>query len=101
MSVQISASDINKLRQQTGAGMTNCKKALVDSNCDFEAAVDYLRKKGAKVAGSRQDRDSNEGVIIAKAAADGKSGIVVEVNCETDFVAKNADFVAFAESVAD
>ncbi|GEM67901.1 elongation factor Ts [Sphingobacterium mizutaii NBRC 14946 = DSM 11724] len=101
MSVQISASDVNKLRQQTGAGMMDCKKALVEANGDFEAAVDYLRKKGAKVAASRQDRDSNEGVIIAKAAADGKSGIVVEVNCETDFVAKNADFVAFAESVAD
>ncbi|UIR54980.1 translation elongation factor Ts [Sphingobacterium sp. SRCM116780] len=101
MSVQISASDVNKLRQQTGAGMMDCKKALVEANGDFEAAVDYLRKKGAKVAASRQDRDSNEGVIIAKAAANGKSGIVVEVNCETDFVAKNADFVAFAESVAD
>ncbi|MGN5955012.1 translation elongation factor Ts [Sphingobacterium lactis] len=101
MSVQISASDVNKLRQQTGAGMMDCKKALVEANGDFEAAVDYLRKKGAKVAASRQDRDSNEGVIIAKASADGKSGIVVEVNCETDFVAKNADFVAFAESVAD
>lgn len=101
MSVQISASDVNKLRQQTGAGMMDCKKALVEANGDFEAAVDYLRKKGAKVAASRQDRDSNEGVIIAKAAADGKSGIVVEVNCETDFVAKNADFVAFAESVAE
>ena len=100
MSVQISASDVNKLRQQTGAGMMDCKKALVEANGDFEAAVDYLRKKGAKVAASRQDRDSNEGVIIAKASQDGKSGIVVEVNCETDFVAKNADFVAFAEKIA-
>lgn len=101
MSVKISASDVNKLRQQTGAGMMDCKKALVESNGDFDAAIDYLRKKGAKVAASRQDRDSNEGVIIAKAAADGKSGIVVEVNCETDFVAKNTDFVAFAEKIAD
>ena len=101
MSVQISASDVNKLRQQTGAGMMDCKKALVEANGDFEAAVDYLRKKGAKVAASRQDRESNEGVIIAKAAADKKSGIVVEVNCETDFVPKNADFIAFAESIAD
>ncbi|MFD2597358.1 translation elongation factor Ts [Sphingobacterium corticis] len=101
MSVQISASDVNKLRQQTGAGMMDCKKALVEANGDFEAAVDYLRKKGAKVAASRQDRDSNEGVIIAKSTADGKSGIVVEVNCETDFVAKNADFIAFAEKIAD
>lgn len=101
MSVQISASDVNKLRQQTGAGMMDCKKALVESNGDFDAAIDYLRKKGAKVAASRQDRDSNEGVIIAKASADGKSGIIVEVNCETDFVAKNTDFVAFAEKIAD
>ncbi|MGO3107721.1 MAG: translation elongation factor Ts, partial [Sphingobacterium sp.] len=92
---------VNKLRQQTGAGMMDCKKALVEANGDFEAAVDYLRKKGAKVAASRQDRDSNEGVIIAKSAADGKSGIVVEVNCETDFVAINADFVAFAQKIAD
>jgi len=81
--------------------MMDCKKALVEANGDFEAAVDYLRKKGAKVAASRQDRDSNEGVVIAKATADGKSGIVVEVNCETDFVAKNADFVAFAEKIAE
>jgi len=100
MSVQISASDVNKLRQQTGAGMMDCKKALVEANGDFEAAVDYLRKKGAKVAASRQDRDSNEGVVIAKATADGKIGVVVEVNCETDFVAKNADFVTFAEKIA-
>lgn len=101
MSVKISASDVNKLRQQTGAGMMDCKKALVEANGDFEAAIDYLRKKGAKVAASRQDRDSNEGVIIAKATTDGKSGIVIEVNCETDFVAKNADFVTFAEQIAD
>ncbi|MEH6304862.1 translation elongation factor Ts [Olivibacter sp. CPCC 100613] len=99
--VQISASDVNKLRQQTGAGMMDCKKALVEANGDFEAAVDYLRKKGAKVAASRQDRDSNEGVVIAKTTVDGKRGVVVEVNCETDFVAKNADFIAFAESIAD
>ncbi|MGN0002223.1 MAG: translation elongation factor Ts, partial [Sphingobacterium composti] len=101
MSVQISASDVNKLRQQTGAGMMDCKKALVEANGDFEAAVDYLRKKGAKVAASRQDRDSNEGVVIAKSSADGKTGIVVEVNCETDFVAKNSDFVAFADKIAE
>ena len=99
--VQISAADVNKLRQQTGAGMMDCKKALTESNGDFEAAIDYLRKKGAKVAASRQDRDSNEGVVIAKTTADGKKGIVVEVNCETDFVAKNADFVAFANAIAD
>ncbi len=99
--VQISAADVNKLRQQTGAGMMDCKKALTEANGDFEAATDYLRKKGAKVAASRSDRDSNEGVVIARTTADGKKGIIVEVNCETDFVAKNADFVAFAQSIAD
>ena len=99
--VQISASDVNKLRQQTGAGMMDCKKALVESNGDFDRAVDYLRKKGAKVAANRQDRESNEGVIIAKTTADSKKGVVVEVNCETDFVAKNEDFIAFAESIAE
>jgi elongation factor Ts len=99
--VQITAADVNKLRQQTGAGMMDCKKALTEANGDFEAAIDYLRKKGAKVAASRQDRESNEGVVIAKTTADGKRGVVIEFNCETDFVAKNADFVAFANSIAD
>lgn len=79
----------------------DCKKALVEANGDFDAAVDYLRKKGAKVAASRQDRESNEGVVIAKTSSDGKRGVVVEVNCETDFVAKNADFIAFAEKIAE
>jgi elongation factor Ts len=81
--------------------MMDCKKALIEANGDFEAAVDYLRKKGAKVAASRQDRDSNEGVVIAKATADGKRGVVVELNCETDFVAKNADFIALANKFTD
>lgn len=79
----------------------DCKKALTEANGDFEGAIDYLRKKGAKVAASRQDRESNEGVVIAKTTADGKRGILVELNCETDFVAKNADFVSFANSIAD
>jgi elongation factor Ts len=95
----ITAADVNKLRQQTGAGMMDCKKALDESNGDFEAAVDYLRKKGAKVAANRQDRDAKEGVVLAKTTADNKTGVVVSVNCETDFVAKNADFISFAESV--
>ncbi len=99
--VQITATDVNKLRQQTGAGMMDCKKALTEANGDFEAAIDYLRKKGAKVAASRQDRESNEGVVIAKTTAEGKHGIIVEINCETDFVAKNAEFIAFANSIAD
>src|ERR1700709_892138 len=99
--VQISASDVNKLRQQTGAGMMDCKKALTETNGDFEAAIDFLRKKGAKVAASRQDRDSNEGVVIARASADGKFGVIIELNCETDFVAKNAEFIAFGNQIAN
>src|SRR5471032_998030 len=99
--VTISASDVNKLRQQTGAGMMDCKKALTETNGDFEAAIDFLRKKGAKVAASRQDRDSNEGVVISRTSADAKRGVIIELNCETDFVAKNAEFVAFANAIAN
>jgi len=99
--LQITASDVNKLRQQTGAGMMDCKKALTETNGDFEAAIDYLRKKGAKVAASRQDRESNEGVVIARTSEDGKRGVIIELNCETDFVAKNAEFVAFANAIAN
>jgi elongation factor Ts len=99
--VTISASDVNKLRQQTGAGMMDCKKALTETNGDFEAAIDFLRKKGAKVAASRQDRESNEGVVIARSSADGKFGVIIELNCETDFVAKNAEFIAFANMIAN
>src|ERR1700750_1308466 len=99
--LQISAADVNKLRQQTGAGMMDCKKALTETNGDFEAAIDYLRKKGAKVAASRQDRESNEGVVIARTSADGKRGVIIELNCETDFVAKNAGFIAFGNAIAN
>ncbi len=98
--LQITASDVNKLRQQTGAGMMDCKKALTETNGDFEAAIDFLRKKGAKVAASRQDRESNEGVVIARTSEDGKRGVIIELNCETDFVAKNAEFIAFATAIA-
>ncbi len=96
----ITAADVNKLRQQTGAGMMDCKKALEETNGDFEAAVDFLRKKGAKVAANRADRDAKEGVVLAKTTGDHKKGILISVNCETDFVAKNADFITFAENVA-
>lgn len=95
----ITAADVNKLRQQTGAGMMDCKKALEESNGDFEAAVDFLRKKGAKVAASRADRDAKEGVVLSKTSADKKTAVVVSVNCETDFVAKNSDFIQFAETI--
>ncbi|XZF13247.1 translation elongation factor Ts [Chitinophagaceae bacterium MMS25-I14] len=101
MSATISASEINKLRQQTGAGMMDCRKALTETNGDFEAAIDWLRKQGQKVAAKRSDREANEGVVIAKTTADNKTGIVVCVSCETDFVSKNADFVAFVQSIAD
>ena len=99
--VTISAQDINKLRQATGAGMMDCRKALVETNGDFEAAIDWLRKQGQKVAAKRGDREAKEGVVIAKTTADHKTGIVVCVSCETDFVSKNADFVAFGQSIAD
>lgn len=99
--VTISAQDINKLRQMTGAGMMDCRKALTETNGDFEAAIDWLRKQGQKVAAKRGDREAKEGVVIAKTTDDKKTGIVVCVSCETDFVSKNADFVAFAQSIAD
>ena len=97
----ITATDINKLRQATGAGMMDCRKALTESNGDFEAAIDWLRKQGQKVAAKRSDREAKEGVVLAKTMADNKSGIVLCISCETDFVSKNADFVAFANSIMD
>jgi elongation factor Ts len=97
----ISAADVNKLRQMTGAGMMDCKKALVESNGDFEAAIDNLRKKGQKISLNRADRAAQEGAVIALTSEDRKTGIVVELNCETDFVAKNEDFVKFAYEIAN
>ena len=97
----VTAADINKLRQATGAGMMDCRKALTESNNDFEAAIDWLRKQGQKVAAKRSDREAKEGVVIAKTTPDHKAGIVLCISCETDFVSKNADFVAFAQSIAD
>jgi elongation factor Ts len=97
--VTITAADINKLRQSTGAGMMDCRKALTETNGDFEAAIDWLRKKGQKVAALRGDRDAKEGVVLAATTADNKTGIALCLSCETDFVSKNADFVAFAQSI--
>ncbi|MGE0569256.1 MAG: translation elongation factor Ts, partial [Bacteroidia bacterium] len=97
----ITAAEVNKLRQQTGAGMMDCKKALEETKGDFEAAIDFLRKKGAKVAANRQDRDAKEGVVLAYTSSDNKKAIVISVNCETDFVAKNEDFIGFTKQVAD
>ena len=97
----ITAAEINKLRQATGAGMMDCRKALTETNGDFEAAIDWLRKQGQKVAAKRSDREAKEGVIIAQTSADHKTGFVVCISCETDFVSKNAEFVAFAQTIAD
>jgi elongation factor Ts len=97
----ITAAEINKLRQVTGAGMMDCRKALTETNGDFEAAIDWLRKQGQKVAAKRSDRDAKEGVVIAQTSADKKTGFIVCISAETDFVSKNADFVAFAQSIAD
>jgi elongation factor Ts len=101
MSVNITAADINKLRQQTGAGMMDCRKALVESNGDFEEAIDYLRKKGQKVAALRGDREAKEGVVIAQTTGDNTTGFILTLACETDFVSKNDEFVAFAKSIMD
>lgn len=98
---QITAADVNKLRQQTGAGMMDCRKALVESDGDIEKAIDYLRKKGQKVAALRSDRETKEGVVIAKVNGDAAAGVILCLSCETDFVAKNEDFVNFAQTLTD
>ncbi len=97
----ITAQDINKLRQATGAGMMDCRKALTETNGNFEDAIDWLRKQGQKVAAKRSDREAKEGVVIARTTFDNKTGFIVAISSETDFVSKNAEFVAFATSIAD
>jgi elongation factor Ts len=97
----ITAAQVNELRKQTGAGMMDCKKALVESDGNIEAAIDFLRKKGQKVAAKRGDNDAKEGLIYATAAEDGKTGVLLQLNCETDFVAKNGDFQTFVQSLVD
>ena len=99
--VAISAKDVKKLRDMTGAGMMDCKKALAATNGDFDEAVAELRKKGQKVASKRADRDATEGAVIAKVNADNTRGVVIKLSSETDFVAKNEDFVAMANKMAD
>lgn len=97
----ISASDVNKLRQITGAGMMDCKKALVEAEGDFDKAIEILRKKGQKVAANRSDRESTEGAVIAVVNADKTQGVIISLNCETDFVGKNEGFVKLAQDLAN
>ncbi|WP_047246397.1 translation elongation factor Ts [Maribacter thermophilus] len=98
---KITAAEVNKLRKTTGAGMMDCKKALVEAEGDFDKAIEILRKKGQKVAAKRADRDSSEGAAIAKVNADKTEGVIISLNCETDFVAKNDTFVTLANDLAD
>ncbi|WP_031426329.1 translation elongation factor Ts [Flavimarina sp. Hel_I_48] len=98
---KVTAADVNKLRKTTGAGMMDCKNALVEADGDFDSAIEILRKKGQKIAAKRADRDSSEGAVIAKVNEDATKGIIISLNCETDFVAKNDDFVTMAHKMAD
>ena len=98
---QISAADVSKLRKVTGAGMMDCKNALTESDGNFEVAIEIIRKKGQAVANKRADRDASEGVSLSKANASGDFGALIVLNCETDFVAKNVDFVKFAQKILD
>ncbi|MFN8299398.1 MAG: translation elongation factor Ts [Chitinophagales bacterium] len=97
----ITASQVNELRNLTGAGLMDCKKALTEAGGDIQKAIDYLRKKGAKVAELRAGRSAGEGLVIAKTSADNKSGVAVYLSCETDFVAKNEDFGKLANAIAE
>jgi elongation factor Ts len=101
MEVKFTAADVKKLRDTTGAGMMDCKKALEEANGDLQGAIEYLRKKGQKMSDKRADRDAKEGVVIALISDDATKGIVVRVSCETDFVSKNAEFVGFVQNVAN
>jgi len=97
----ITAKDVNKLRQMTGAGMMDCKKALTEAEGDFEKAVELLRKKGQKVSASRADRETSEGVIFTKTVNEGTKGVLISLTCETDFVAKNEDYISLGQSIID
>ena len=99
--IKITAAEVNKLRQATGAGMMDCKKALVEAEGDFDKAIDNLRKKGQKVAANRADRDSSEGAAVAKINADNTVGVAIVLGCETDFVGKNENFLALASQFGD
>jgi elongation factor Ts len=99
--MSITASQVNELRKKTGAGMMDCKNALVESNGDMEQAIDLLRKKGQKIAAKRGDNEAREGLVFAQASADTSFAVLLSLNCETDFVAKNDDFRAFVQSIVD
>ena len=99
--MSISAQDVKELRDATGVGMMDCKKALEEADGDFDKAVELLRKKGQKVAAKRADREAEEGLVVTSISEDASTGAIVEVNCETDFVARNDDFQSFADRVAD
>ncbi|MEI6410310.1 MAG: translation elongation factor Ts [Bacteroidota bacterium] len=101
MEVKITAADIQKLREITGAGMMDCKKALQESDGDYEAAQDYLRKKGIAKAAKREDREAKEGVVVARTNANQTRGVIIALNCETDFVARNENFITMANKMAD
>jgi elongation factor Ts len=97
----INAADVAKLRRITLAGMMDCKKALEEADGNFDKAIEIIRKKGQAIANKRADKDAGEGVVLSKASADGKLGAIIVLNSETDFVAKNADFLAFANKILD
>ncbi|MFT4535090.1 MAG: elongation factor Ts [Saprospiraceae bacterium] len=99
--VKISASEVKKLRDMTGAGMMDCKKALKETGGDFDGAIEFLRKKGQKLSAKRADRDAKEGCVLAIVSNDNSKGVVVRLSCETDFVSKNDDFVAMTQKIAD
>jgi len=98
---EITAQDVNKLRSMTGAGMMDCKKALTEAGGDFEKAIEILRKKGQKVSASRSDKDAKEGSVFVKTSTDNKEAVLIALNCETDFVAKNEEFQALGKLIAE
>ena len=98
---QITASEVNKLRKMTGAGMMDCKKALVEAEGDFDKAKQIIREKGMALANKRSDREASEGVVLAGTNSDNTKGAIIALNCETDFVAKNESFVKFANNILD
>lgn len=98
---KISAAEVNKLRQQTGAGMMDCKKALTQAEGDFDKAIEIIREKGMAIAKKRSDKEATEGIVFSKTTEDGKKGFIISLNCETDFVAKNDDFKKLGHQILD